>query len=186
MLCDYLITTKKRNHGFADQISVLMYVFATVIFIYYYKSSHTTVLFYPIIIAAILISLVVTLYKKKTNGEAFFRLGLLLAAMGWFLGHETNILMGILYTIAAVIEKQVKFPEEIGFTNDGITFNTFPKKKLSWHEVSNAMMKDGLITIDQLNNKLFQKEIEGEVSANVESEFNAYCRTNIGRNNINR
>ncbi len=182
MLCDYLITTKKRNQGFADQISVLMYVFAIAIFFYYYKSVHTAVLFYPVIIAAILISLVITLYKKKTKGGAFFRLGLLLAAMGWFLGHETNILMGILYTIAALIEKQVKFPEEIGFTNEGITFNTFPKKTLKWDEVTNAMMKDGLITIDQKNNKLFQKEIEGEVSAEVESEFNAYCRKKIGDN----
>jgi len=47
---------------------------------------------------------------------------------------------------------------------------------LNWNEVNNVLIKDGLITIDQKNNKLFQKEIDAGVSLQVENEFNAFCK----------
>ncbi len=46
---------------------------------------------------------------------------------------------------------------------------------LQWDEDNNALIKDGLITIDQKNNNLFQKEIEGYVTAELEKEFNDFC-----------
>jgi hypothetical protein len=50
---------------------------------------------------------------------------------------------------------------------------------LHWNEINNAVIKDGFLTIDQKNNKLFQKEIEGDVSADIETEFNEFCRHQI-------
>jgi hypothetical protein len=52
---------------------------------------------------------------------------------------------------------------------------------LEWGEINNALIKDGLITIDQKNNKLFQKEIDSGVSLHVEKEFNDFCRQQIGK-----
>ena len=83
--------------------------------------------------------------------------------------------MAILYAIAGLLEKQVKFPQEIGFSENEISFNTFPRKVLKWNELNNTLIKDGLITIDLKNNKLFQKEIEGYVTADIEKEFNDFC-----------
>ena len=82
---------------------------------------------------------------------------------------------GDIIRLAGLLEKQVKFPQEIGFSEDEISFNTLPRKVLKWNEINNALIKDGLITIDQKNNKLFQREIEGYVSADIEKEFNAFC-----------
>ena len=104
---------------------------------------------------------------------------MLFAAAGWFIGPQRNIWMGILYGLAAVLEKQVKFPQEIGFTESGITFNTLPKKTLQWNQVNNIVIKDGLITIDQKNNKLYQKEIEGYVTKDIENEFNNFCSRHL-------
>ena len=185
MLCDYLITTKKNDLRFVDHVSILMYVFAVAVFIYYYYNAPVAGMLYLIVVISIVITLIFTLYKKRKKGEAFFRLGLLIAACGWFLGSQPNILMGVLYVLAALLEKQVKFPQEICLNKEGITFNTFPKKHLTWTEVVNVVMKDGLITIDQRNNKLYQKEVEGDVTPADEAEFNTYCRSFIETGMVN-
>ncbi|HKG67554.1 MAG TPA: hypothetical protein VKA92_01705, partial [Segetibacter sp.] len=54
-----------------------------------------------------------------------------------------------------------------------------------WNEINNALIKDGLITIDLKNNKLFQKEIDGHVSADIEKEFNDFCKQHIHAINNN-
>jgi len=120
-----------------------------------------------------------TIIKKYRNGQAYYRLGLLIGAVGWFVGPRGNIWMAILYTAAGLLEKQVKFPQEIGFSENEISFNTLPRKSLKWNQVSNALIKDGLLTIDLKNNRLYQKEIEGYVTADIEKEFNDFCYQRI-------
>ena len=56
------------------------------------------------------------------------------------------------------------------------TFNTLIKKKYSWKDIDNVVLKDGLLTIDFKNNKLFQKEIDGEDKEADEEEFNNWVR----------
>lgn len=167
----------------ADQVSQLMYIFSLVtfgFFYYYYPKSGAVYLY---IGAGILLSWIYTIIKKRRKGEAFFRLGLFLCALGWLLGPERNVWMAILYAVAGLVEKQIKFPAEIGFSNDEISFNTLPRKVLSWSEIKNVVIKDGLITIDQKNNKLTQKEIEGYVTADIENEFNEFCQKRIEASN---
>lgn len=156
-----------------------MYIFALLAFGYFYYNHPKTGAVYLYIGAGVILSWLYTALKKRKKGEAFFRLGLLIAAAGWILGPERNIWMGILYAAAGLIEKQVKFPAEIGFSNEEISFNTLPRKVLDWNEIKNVVIKDGLITIDQKNNQLFQKEIEGYVTADIEKEFNEFCRSRI-------
>jgi hypothetical protein len=186
MVYDFLITLKKPNYGIVDQVSQLMYIFALLVFGFYYYHYPKSGAAYLYFGAVILLAWVFTIIKKRKSGQAFFRLGLLIGAAGWFLGPQRNIWMGILYALAGLLEKQVKFPQEIGFSEDNISFNTFPNKVLRWNEINNALIKDGLITIDQKNNKLFQKEIEGEITADIEKEFNDFCHrciTALNKNN---
>lgn len=179
MLYDYVITLKKSDNRFVDQVSQLMAFFALAIFIYYYTLYFRSSFFYLIIAIGVLSASILSIIRKRRNGFAYFRLALLIAAVGWFFGTERNIWMGILYAIAGLLEKQVKFPQEIGFSKDEIVFNTFPKRRLRWLDVSNVLIKDGIITIDQKNNKLFQKEIDEGVSPQVENEFNEFCRLQL-------
>lgn len=179
MVYDYVITLKKSDYRFIDQVSQLMLLFAFVIFCYYYYLYFRSGVFYLIIAIGIIGLCYYSLYRKRKDGYTYFRLALLLSAVGWFLSAERNIWMGSLYALAGLLEKQVKFPQEIGFSKDDIVFNTFPKKRLQWNDVSNVLIKDGLITIDQKNNKLFQKEINEAATRQVEIEFNEYCRQQI-------
>jgi hypothetical protein len=175
MVYDFLITLKKPDYRNIDLISQIMNVFALLVFGYYYyqyPKSGGAYLYFDI---GILLASIYTVIKKSRKGHAYYRLGLLIAAVGWFIGPQRNIWMAILYALAGLLEKQVKFPQEIGFSEDEISFNTLPRRVLKWSEVSNALIKDGLITIDQKNNKLFQKEIEGYVTGDIEKEFNDFC-----------
>lgn len=184
MVYDYLITLKKNDYSVADQISQLMYIFSLITFGYFYYYYPKSAAVYIYIGAAILLSWAYSLIKKRRKGEALFRLGLFLCAVGWILGPERNVWMAILYAIAGLIEKQVKFPAEIGFSKDEISFNSLPRKVLRWDEIRNVIIKDGLITIDQKNNKLTQKEIEGYVTHDIEKEFNDFASHCIAEANL--
>lgn len=185
MVYDYLITLKKPDYRPVDQVSQFMYLFALVVFGYYYYHFPKSGAAYLYFGAGILLAWVYAIVKKRMKGHAFFRFGLLIGAAGWLVGSQTNLWMGILYAIAGLLEKQVKFPKEIGFSESEISFNTFPRKVLQWNEINNALIKDGLITIDLKNNKLFQKEIDGHVSADIEKEFNDFCKQHINAFNNN-
>lgn len=175
MVYDFLITLKKQNYKVVDQVSQLMYVFVLLVFgtyFYHYPKTGAAYLYFA---AAIILTWIFTIIKKNKSGTAFFRFGLFISAAGWFFVPYKNIWLGVLYAIAGLLEKLVKFPQEIGFSENEISLNTFTQKILQWNEVNNVLIKDGLITIDHKNNKLFQKEIEGYVSADIEKEFNDFC-----------
>ena len=175
MVYDFLITLKKPDYRNIDLISKIMNVFALLVFsfyFYHYPKSGAAYLYFS---TGIILTWIYTAIKKRTKGQAYYRLSLFIGAVGWFIGPQRNIWMAILYGLAGLLEKQVKFPQEIGFSEDEVSFNTLPRRVLKWNEISNALIKDGLITIDQKNNKLFQREIEGFVSDDIEKEFNTFC-----------
>ena len=87
--------------------------------------------------------------------------------------------MGVLYVLAGLFEKQVKFPEEIGFSAKEVVFNSFPKKRYQWKDINNVVLKDGLLTVDKKDNKIYQKEVDEMVSVKVEEEFNQFCRQQL-------
>ncbi len=185
MVYDYLVTLKKPDYRMVDVISQIMYLFALIVFAYYYYNFPRSGAAYLYFGIGIILCWIYAILKKRMRGQAFFRFGLLIGAAGWFIGPQRNLLMGVLYAIAGLLEKQVKFPKEIGFSEHEISFNTFPRKALKWNEINNALIKDGLITIDMKNNKLIQGEIEGYVTADLEKEFNEFCKRCISTFNKN-
>jgi hypothetical protein len=60
--------------------------------------------------------------------------------------------------------------------DDRIVYPSFPKRTIVWNELNNAILKDGILTIDLKNNKLFQNEI---LSPTSELEFNEFCEVHL-------
>ena len=87
--------------------------------------------------------------------------------------------LSVFFIIGALLERQIKFPQEIGFSKDAVTFNTFPFKNYSWQQLRNAMLKDNLLTLDFTNNKIIQKETEADVPPETEQEFNEFCKEQL-------
>jgi hypothetical protein len=55
------------------------------------------------------------------------------------------------------------------------------QKKVEWNEVNNVILKDGLLTIDFKNNKLFQQLILNSDEDVNEKEFNRFCQQQLNK-----
>ncbi len=178
-LFDYIIVCKTPDYKNVDRISQFMLLLSVLAFSY---CIYIGLFPKPALIIAIMTSVtcwsIFCIYQAKQGGVPYYRLGLLFASWGWFLIPNALIVSGI-YLIAALFERQVKFPYEIAFHPSGIVVNTFPKKHYPWSAIQNAIIKDDVITIDFKNNKLIQKDISEPVSAAITTEFNSFCAEQI-------
>ena len=183
---NYIITIKQPDYKTANIISLLMLILAMAAFIrtaWVYcpsRAYHNAAILYAVFSGIILTwSVYCIAFAPKLKRVPYYRLALAAAAVGWFVEPLSNIWLGALYAIAALIERQVKFPVEIGADDSGIVFNSLPVKSFQWNEIDNLLLKDNMITIDFKNNKIYQKEIEADVSAVLEREFNAFCSSKL-------
>lgn len=179
---NYIITIKEPDYKRIDAITFIMLVLAISFFVYVivhqWSSAvyHNAAILYVIIISFIILWSVYRFLATRKNQEiAYYRLALFAAAIGWFTQPVENYWMAGLFLIAALLERQVKFSQEIGVDENGITFNTLPQKEYEWKDINNLLLREGILTVDYKNNKLFQQEIESEISPSLEHEFNQYC-----------
>lgn len=178
-LFDYIIVCKSPDFKNVDRISQFMLLISTLSFSY---SIYLGLFPRPALIFAIMTSCIswwiFCLFQQKNGTAPYYRLGLLFASWGWFLQPNGLIIAGI-FLIAALFERQVKFPYEIALDPTGIVINTFPKKYYPWQAIQNMLIKDDYITIDFKNNHLIQKQINEPVTMAIEQEFNSFCKEQI-------
>ena len=173
----FVIELKRPNYKSINLISQLMLLLSLAAFTFVYFQG----LVQPKIIICIIgiIAWWAFCFWQAKNGKiVYYRIGLLFACLGWFF-IQNGKWIGIISLIAATLEKQAKFPQEIAFDNDEIVFNTFPKKQYRWTDFNNIIIKDGIITIDFKNNKLLQKEIQSGSTAQDEQDFNEFCSNRL-------
>lgn len=115
-------------------------------------------------------------YKKEK--EMYYSKALLIAGLVWTKMPYMQWLI-VVFVLLALLEYQAKLAPEIGFSADHIVFNGLFKKKHKWSEIENVVLKDGLLTIDFKNNKLYQKEIDTGENEAEEAEFNGWVRDKL-------
>lgn len=180
---NYIIVLKRTDHKLANGISQLMLFLAIIVFISSLADTAVDIRTIELlaIIAFIIGWWIYYSFRQKKHTAPFFRLALMVAGVGWLFLPGWKIVAGI-YFLAAIMEKQVKFPQEIAFDEEEIIVNSLPKKHYAWNELSNVVIKDGILTIDFTNNKLIQKEIGSDTSAKEEQEFNVFCNSRLKAN----
>lgn len=92
--------------------------------------------------------------------------------------------IGLLFIALARIESEALRPMEIGFAEDHIRIGGWLPKRIPWIALSNVVLKDGLITLDYKDNRLFQREtddLDDEEYDGTEDEFNVFCRRQLDR-----
>jgi hypothetical protein len=118
-------------------------------------------------------------YFKNKNERISFGVAFLFFSLSWqtadyWLGAGLNLIFLILNEMASlppvstVDETQIKFP-------------SFPKKTISWKELNNIVLKDGLLTIDLKNNRLIQQLLDDASSSIDEKEFNEFCKQQLNK-----
>lgn len=177
---DYIVTLKpSKSYDAFDWIAQLLLLTAVALVAYlcYHQDDSQKQLVGIVYIVCIVIAWIYSRVTGSKYGWAFF-----FAAMSFF---HFKMWFGLGYIVMAFLERQVKFKQELGFDEEGVTFNTFPKKTYQWHEVSNVILKDGILTVDLQNNKILQKEIETEVVPMMEKEFNDFCKQYLYKKQTN-
>lgn len=116
-------------------------------------------------------------YVKKGKQSYYFNEFLFFVlAFGW-MGLEVywmvalNLVLGILYFLA--LQKL-----EFIFSEEGIQRNFFPRKRIAWEELSNIILRDGILTMDYRNNKILQAEAAPPLPFE-EAEFNDFARRKL-------
>ena len=121
------------------------------------------------------------LYRRyKDQEQIYYSKALLIAGLVWTRMPYFEWLV-IIFALLAVLEYQAKLAPEIGFSAEYVVFNKLFKKKYDWKEIDNVILKDGLLTVDFKNNRLFQKEIDSGENEASEQEFNNWCLVQLKR-----
>ncbi len=179
---DFVVTLKHPDYKIYNVITVLMCVITLAASVFgmlripFSNLSWINVLLTLVIVFVLAVPFI---NQNKKDNIVTFKWALYAAAFLWLLYPLHIPLIGIFFIIAALLERQIKFPQEIGFSKDAITFNTFPFKNYSWQEVSNVVLKDNMLTIDFKNNKIIQREIEPAELTEEEKEFNEFCKQQL-------
>lgn len=175
---NFVVTIRNNRYRVYDRISMLLLFISVVAFAYvsFQALAIKQKLFYAGATIVILISwYIIILLARRNNTAVSFRPVLFAAGLAWCIPPYGNFFIAGLFILAGLIEKQVKFAQEMGVNEIGITFNSFPSFRFhAWAELNNVVLKDGLLTVDYKNNKVFQKEIQ-EAPAYLEKEFNEFC-----------
>ncbi|MEO6289699.1 MAG: hypothetical protein ABIO76_07260 [Ginsengibacter sp.] len=116
-------------------------------------------------------------FAKKNNDKYYFDEIIFFVLAGSWIGIQNYVMvavcvvLGILYHLSL---QKLKFV----FTNNFVLKLNFPKTEYSWDRFTNVVLKDKILTLDLVNNKLMQLEIENENMID-EYGFNEFARKQI-------
>jgi hypothetical protein len=181
---DFVISLKRPDYKGVNTVSqILLGIFLTAFFYYIIQTDFAGKQYWLAGIPLLIVAAWLYGYVKAADPQfvIYYRLELMIAALGWFFiplfGYSH--LLGYAYAFLSIAERYIKFPDEIGFSKEKVVRNTFPSKTYQWYEIDNVLIRDNLFTLDLRNNKIIQKELDEPVSEDLEKEFNEYCRQQL-------
>ena len=181
MIYQYVVVLKNQHTRYINILGFLLGLLSIVFFVNEIIDTRETAFVYligVIFIAGVLAwNVYHSVYKKQ---KVYYSRALLIAALVWMKMPYYQWL-SFVFIILALLEYQAKYSVEIGFSDNEIKFNTLFKKKYRWSDFTNIILKDGLLTLDFVNNKILQREIEDDDDEDDadEREFNEYCRMQL-------
>ncbi len=130
----------------------------------------------PLVVA--LLILLLHLFNKTTRkkGYALFAAAACLAFY-WFLIRDAwiGLTLVCMFLLYAITKRELR----VIFRSDEIKYPAFPSRSFHWEELSNAVLKDGLLTIDCKNNRIIQQYVDESKTTVNEKEFNEFCKQQI-------
>ncbi len=179
----YVVILKRDNEKAVDIISIALCFLSVLAFLFEQLNTAKFNFLFSFAAIVITVGLIFNIGAARKGRTVRYRNWLLISGVAW-LGMPYLQWTAILLFILAFLEYQAKYPLEVGFSNESIVINTLFKKKFSWSDFNNVILKDGMLTLDFKNNKLFQKEgLDDDDTDADEDEFNEYCKAQL--NNAN-
>jgi hypothetical protein len=111
-------------------------------------------------------------YYSTSYQRMRFTPGYLFIFFVWILLHQYWIAAVII--ALAVMDYYSRRELLVRFTNERVEYPSFPARIIEWQQLQNVVIKDGLLTIDFVNNKMLQAEVNEETLTEEEAEFNHF------------
>jgi hypothetical protein len=161
----FTITNPKKYYYtlIANIILLVSFVSFSIIKYLLYKSGDCTSIFncilFPNILLAIFLIRLFYVFTKRTLEFTNLHFAII-ACIGWL--NMQNWLIAAIILLLGVMEYVVNKDANCVINNKGIRINSFPAKKYLWKNIEHVLLKEGIFTIDQKNNKLFQIDVSEE------------------------
>jgi hypothetical protein len=180
MIYNYIVTLKNENSKYIDIISFLLCSISALIFLREQLVTPQKTIVYLIGFLFLAVAVGRNVYLKRVRGQESvkYNRALFFAAIVWTVMPYFQWLIFV-YGFLGLFEAQAKFPLEIGFTEKQIVFNSIIKRKYSWSDFNNVVLKDNVLTLDFKTDKIFQKEAIDEEGEADEDEFNDFCKQHL-------
>jgi hypothetical protein len=148
-------------------------------FVYLYfnevnKSSRNFAGFGSILSITALVFYLGKVYTK--NLQTFqIEIAFLILAFTWFIcGHTGLFFLMLVFSIFGWYANKKLL---LYFDEKGISYPSFPSKTYTWDAVDFVLLKDGILTIELKNNRIFQLTLSAEETARLEEDrFNDFCK----------
>ncbi len=180
-LYTYIVVLRNETSRYVNIIGLLLTAGSAILFLREMLIRNMVILPYlagVLFIAGLLIWNAYVYFRRKT--PVYYSKALLIAGLVWTRMPYFEWLVAV-FALLAILEYQAKLSPEIGFSPDHIVFNRLFKKKYRWQEIEHVILKDGLLTIDLKNNKIFQKEIDSGENEASEQEFNEWVKQQMAQ-----
>jgi hypothetical protein len=180
MVYQYVVVLKNLQNRYIDLVGILLSVFSALCFARELAVAESVGLAYLLGLIFVVGVVIYNIYQSYRGKKVFYSRALLIAALVWMKMPYWQWLTFV-FIILALLEYQAKYAVEIGFADDRIVINSFFRKKYSWNQFNNVVLKDGILTLDFTNDRILQREIEDDEEEDDadEEEFNAYCRQRL-------
>jgi len=173
---------KTKNYRLISQLLVLFNLLGFVILLI---NSEARVAKNIILLFAVLITAVYTFFtvmewiSKKPLPDFWHRSIFGYCALAWM--KEGFWWLSIVLLLFILLDFIAHKKLVVHFTDKTIVVPYVMQKTVEWNEVNNVILKDGLLTIDFKNNKLFQQLILNSDADVNEKEFNDFCYQQLNK-----
>ena len=158
----------------------LLFIFAIslVLFLFYSFYSSSGVLKIILILTAIT-GFFVCFYEwkaRKNNRYSFkYSITYFFLVLCWVF---INAWFALAHLALAISDSLMRRKLVVHIDESGIEYPSIPVKKIVWEDIEQAILKDGILTIDLKNNHLMQNEIESLNNGN-ETMLNDFFRKKL-------
>ena len=178
----YEIILKNEKAKYYKAIRDLIAVFNLFGFLYLVNKTEDSFdkMFFIVFCVVTGLYILVVLYKrfsKKVINDNTHRILIIWSAVGW--ARTTFWWVSILLLLFFVLDFVSQRKLILAVSENNIEYPSFPGRQIEWNELSNLVLKDGLVTIDFKNNKIIQQII---LNLDVnEQEFNDFCKKQLNK-----
>jgi hypothetical protein len=172
------LVLKNEKLRFYNRFAVFVSILNGLAIIYFLTSAHLpiiqTISTYLVILLLVITFFIYFLSDNEKTKEAFLLFAAISIALCWIITSHwwlsgVVVLLLFLYLVS---KRQLK----VTVLAENIVYPSFPKRIIQWSELSNIILKDGLLTIDFKNNKIIQQLIETNIDIVNEKDFNEFCK----------